>query len=97
MERKYSPRLERALEAARQLSIDAGVGGAIGAEHLVRVLLDDENAIPTQVIRATGHLDHIRSELDAISESSGYSTPTTMVQMANGSFVDGSQMDTEYD
>jgi ATP-dependent Clp protease ATP-binding subunit ClpA len=66
-----TPRLQAILARAGEIAREHGAR-AIGAEHVVLATLDDERAIPTQILAQEVDVARVRSELTALLKSPAY-------------------------
>ena len=73
---QLTPRMTRILESASHISQRKTGERVVGTEHVLRALLDDPDAIATQVLAELGVVDRARTRLDAILRSVGYRTPS---------------------
>jgi hypothetical protein len=70
----YTPRLHTVLGRAAVEAKRAGIG-AIGLEHVFLAILDEEDSIPSLVMRKLGVIDPVRSALEDLLASETYRTP----------------------
>ena len=75
MDHRFTPRMGQCLARAER-EAEASTGTAvIGTEHLLLALLDDDDAIATQVLNEIGVADPVRDRLREILASEGYRQP----------------------
>lgn len=62
----------------------------VGAEHLFLAIINDADAVPTQVLADTVNPAEVDAALRAVMESHGYTTPTRKILVRPGSAERGS-------
>jgi hypothetical protein len=71
-----TPRMHRLLDRAADLGYETLGVRTVGAEHMLRAIIDDADAIPTQILVRLGVLEQVKTELDRIMASEGYRRPS---------------------
>ena len=75
---KPTPRYEAVLAGGSRLAREFG-DQHVGVEHLFLAIIQDRDAIPTQVLAKIVELPEIEERLLGIMRSSSYSTESTMI------------------
>lgn len=75
---KFTPRVLQAFDRAERVVAEYGQE-AIGTEHLLLSLLQDEKSVASQVADHLGARDRIVSEIDRILRSDQYNRPSRVL------------------
>jgi ATP-dependent Clp protease ATP-binding subunit ClpA len=74
-----TPRMRRLLERAAAIGEERTGSRFIGTENVLRAIVDDEDAIASQVLAELGVLDRVRARLDQIMSSTEYATGSNRI------------------
>ncbi|MBF6460196.1 hypothetical protein IU433_14235 [Nocardia puris] len=83
-----TPRLATILESAQSAAREFGYD-AVGVEHLQLAILADPDAIPTEALARSGHLDQFVAALRQVMERPGYRESTRRARRLDGSVTEG--------
>jgi ClpA/ClpB-like protein len=67
-----TPRMRRLLERAAAIGEERTGARFIGTENVLRAIVDDEDAIASQVLAELSVLDRVRARLDQVMSSAEY-------------------------
>ena len=74
-----TPRMRRLLERAAAIGEERTGTLFIGTENVLRAIVDDEDAIASQVLAELGVLDRVRARLDQVMSSTEYATGSNRI------------------
>ena len=74
-----TPRMRRLLERAAAIGEERTGTRFIGTENVLRAIVDDEDAIASQVLAELGVLDRVRARLDQVMSSTEYATGSNRI------------------
>jgi ATP-dependent Clp protease ATP-binding subunit ClpA len=77
-ELSQSPRYNNIIATAKQTARDMG-RGHVGVEHLFLAIIDDKNAVPTQILSKTVNISELRVAIMAVINSKDYATSSRRV------------------
>ena len=69
-----SPRMRRVLERAAEIGRERTGSPFVGTENVLRAMVDDADAIASQVLAELGVLERVRARLDQLMSSKEYAT-----------------------
>lgn len=82
-----TPRLQHILDAAAEIAALEG-HSHVGVEHVVRAILKDPRAIPTQVMKRLDlDVERIETEIAAAMHTDGYKALSRNAQLLDGTRV----------
>jgi ATP-dependent Clp protease ATP-binding subunit ClpA len=67
-----TPRMRRLLGRAAEIGLKHTGTPFIGTENVLRAIVDDDNAIASQVLNELGVLERVRERLDRLMSSTDY-------------------------
>jgi hypothetical protein len=71
--------MRRLLERAAAIGEERTGTRFIGTENVLRAIVDDEDAIASQVLAELGVLDRVRARLDQVMSSTEYATGSNRI------------------
>ena len=78
-EPNVTPRMRRVLERAAEIGREQTGRPFVGTENVLRAIVDDKDAVATQVLNELGVLERVRARLDQIMSSSDYATGSNRI------------------
>lgn len=87
LEMKITPRLQHVLSVATEIAAREE-HSHVGVEHVTRAILEDPNAVPTQVMRGLGlDVENIGTEIAEAMQTDDYKARSCTAQFLDGTRV----------
>jgi len=78
-EATVTPRMRRVLQRAAEIGRERTGTAFVGTENVLRAMVDDPDAIASQVLEELGVLERVRVMLDQIMSGSEYATGSNRI------------------